>query len=222
MQQIEPVRDGNMEIPEVVVFNGVEYRRMGGRRNYYLSQSKSNAGRKGAKGLHVAVWEFYSGQTVPEGYEIHHKDGNPLNNDYSNLECMSRTDHRKTVEFDMDKVRRHLDEVRPLASEWHRSEEGLVWHREHARSIKLEPKIETVCKLCGKVFLAKNRHAQFCSHNCQAKYGYHHARVEKRVCAWCGREFETHVGYGRGSSTCSRSCAGYLRESKRREAREGI
>lgn len=63
--------------PEEVVFNGVAYKLMGAKR-YYLSQSRTDAGRKGAKGLHVAIWEFYNHKKVPSGYCIHHKDGNPL------------------------------------------------------------------------------------------------------------------------------------------------
>ena len=224
MQQVEPVRDGDMEIPEVIVFNGVEYRRMGGRRNYYLSQSKSNAGRKGAKGLHVAVWEFYSGQTVPEGYEIHHKDGNPFNNDYSNLECMSRTDHRKATKQDPEKNRRHLEKIRDVVNAWHRSEEGRAWHREHARAIKLEPKIEVVCKCCGKVFLAKKKGAELCSRACQTKdFNRRHVRTEKRICEWCGREFEAGVAYGRnGARTCSRTCRKRLADAERQARRDGL
>ena len=61
--------------PDKVDFNGVWYCRMGGQRRYYLSQSKKNSGRRGAKGLHVAIWEYHSGQSVPAGHEIHHRNG---------------------------------------------------------------------------------------------------------------------------------------------------
>lgn len=50
--------------PEEVIFNGVTYKLMGAKR-YYLSQSKTNDGRKGAKGLHVAIWESYNHKNVP-------------------------------------------------------------------------------------------------------------------------------------------------------------
>ena len=42
------------------------------------------------KYLHRAVWEFYNGK-IPIGYVIHHKDGNPENNDIENLQLMSKT-----------------------------------------------------------------------------------------------------------------------------------
>ena len=81
-----------MEIQKIITFNGIEYRLMG-QGKYYLSQSKSNEGRKYAKGLHVAIWEYYNGKEVPKGYCIHHKDGNTLNNDISNLECIEIREH---------------------------------------------------------------------------------------------------------------------------------
>ena len=83
-----------MEIQKVIVFNGIEYKLMG-QGKYYLSQSKNNEGRKHAKGLHVAIWEFHNKKTVPKGYQIHHKDFNPYNNDISNLECISIKQHAK-------------------------------------------------------------------------------------------------------------------------------
>jgi len=44
---------------------------------------------------HVWVWENYYKKRVPKGYVIHHKDGNPKNNDISNLECMTTEEHKR-------------------------------------------------------------------------------------------------------------------------------
>ena len=73
-----------LDRPETVVLNGILYRLMGTKR-YYLSQSSSNTGRKGAKGLHVASYECHTDKTVPKGHVVHHKDGNPFNNSIENL-----------------------------------------------------------------------------------------------------------------------------------------
>ena len=89
-----PKKHVKMDVPETVIFNGKEYKLMGTGK-YYLSQARSNKERKNAKGLHVAIWEFYSGKTVPKGYIVHHKDGNPHNNNFENLECISRDEHKK-------------------------------------------------------------------------------------------------------------------------------
>lgn len=41
---------------------------------------------------HRLVWEKHNGP-IPEGYVIHHKDGNGLNNSIENLEMMTRAEH---------------------------------------------------------------------------------------------------------------------------------
>lgn len=41
---------------------------------------------------HRLVWEKHNG-SIPEGYVIHHKDGNGLNNSIENLEMMTRAEH---------------------------------------------------------------------------------------------------------------------------------
>jgi HNH endonuclease len=38
------------------------------------------------------IYEDYYGK-IPKGYHIHHIDGNPLNNDINNLECVSSEEH---------------------------------------------------------------------------------------------------------------------------------
>ena len=212
-----------MEVPETVVFNGVEYRLMGSRR-YYLSQSRSNEGRRHAKGLHVAVWEFYSGKTVPKGYEIHHKDGNPLNNDFSNLECIPMREHRAKYKLkDPEKQKEHLREIQELAAEWHRSPEGKEWHRKHAEeSIGKRTVKHCVCEFCGKEFESTcTTPVRFCSHNCAVKWDYRaRTRIEVRKCEICGAEFEAKVTprHTSGGTTCSRSCSSKLGEKRRREA----
>jgi len=43
---------------------------------------------------HRLVWSKYNGK-IPEGYHIHHIDGNKLNNDISNLQLISSSEHSK-------------------------------------------------------------------------------------------------------------------------------
>lgn len=203
-----------MEVPKIVVFNGVEYRLMGSGR-YYLSQSRTNEGRRHAKGLHVAVWEFYTGQTVPPGHEIHHKDGDTFNNDISNLECVPMREHRKMYRLsDPEKQIQHLKRIRGLAKDWHSSEEGHEWHKAHvAESLgKIKPR-DCVCEQCGTTFQSRNyTYARFCSHNCAVAWDYHNkAKTERRVCEICGSEFDAVVHPGRdGARTCSRVCRARL------------
>ena len=44
--------------------------------------------------LHRLIWECVNGE-IPNGYEIHHIDGNKLNNSIHNLELVSIEEHHK-------------------------------------------------------------------------------------------------------------------------------
>ncbi len=49
---------------------------------------------QGWKYYHHYVWEKHNG-AIPEGYHIHHIDGNKLNNKIENLEIMTESKHHK-------------------------------------------------------------------------------------------------------------------------------
>lgn len=42
--------------------------------------------------VHRLVYTFFVGE-IPKNYIVHHKDGNKLNNNYKNLECISISEH---------------------------------------------------------------------------------------------------------------------------------
>jgi hypothetical protein len=49
--------------------------------------------RFGLRYEHILVWEKYHRRKLPRGWVVHHLDGNPLNNDVSNLEAMPHAAH---------------------------------------------------------------------------------------------------------------------------------
>lgn len=162
---------------EEIWFNGIKYRLMGNGR-YYLSQSNSNAGRIGAKGLHVAIWEYYSNKKVPKGYVVHHKDGNYKNNTFENLECISKEEHfklhhlQKVILGKSEKQIAHLAKIREKANEWHKSEEGSIWHQKHAQNTLAKAwafEEERTCVICGNKYIARARHSKYCCRQCQTK-----------------------------------------------------
>src|SRR5438132_7336901 len=123
---------------EEITYNGVVYYRYPESKNrtdrVYFRRGTGRTYRR----LHVVIWEEANGP-VPQGREVHHQDGNPANNVLENLVCVTVAEHRRLDALRGSQktaaVREHLDRVRPQAAEWHRSEAGRAWHREHARDL---------------------------------------------------------------------------------------
>src|SRR3990167_6428625 len=202
-----------LDRPKTVVFNGITYRLMGGKKRYYLSQSATNADRKNAKGLHVAIWETAHKKKARRGIHIHHIDNNPFNNDISNLESLSVVEHRRQhplVGKALKKQLKHLNKVRPLTKAWHKSPEGREWHRQHGHEgWKNIPLVKKSCVVCSKSFMSK-RPRKYCSHYCsyQARVTSGHYDFIGN-CVLCGKEFSgvKQINPSRTRKTCSSSCA---------------
>jgi hypothetical protein len=211
-----------MDVPKSIEFNGVEYRLMSSGR-YYLSQSTSNEGRRQAKSLHVAIWEHHNQKPVPPRHEIHHIDEDPFNNDPENLECLPVSVHRKLhgqkarERGVSEKQASHLDRVRPLASEWHKTEEGKAWHSRNAKqSWANRASHPVVCVVCGETFEAFRPEAQCCSTRCiqRRQTQMRTPQIERRSCIVCGQAFDAVVQrpYSRTRQTCSNSCRARARQ----------
>lgn len=179
---------------------------------------------KGNKRLHRYIWEKYNGK-IPDGYHIHHKDHDKSNNDINNLELLSAKDHlhihnmEATDEFKELRKDNLLSKAVPASKEWHRSEIGSDWHKQHYEEMKdkLHVKTERKCDYCGKTYIAiNNGRNRFCSNACSAaarrKSGVDN---ETRICEWCGKEFIVNR-YSK-SKTCSASCRNYFRWNKKRK-----
>lgn len=199
---------------KVVVFNGETYVR-NPKSRYYFKHTTRNCERKNAKQLHRAVWEYYNG-TIPEGYHIHHIDGNIDNNDISNLECVQAWEHlschaKKNLE-DSEYRRRNKEQLlsqQEKAKEWHRSTEGREWHKQHAQESILKGNIHNVekqCEYCGKTYLATVQQ-RFCSASCEGKarrrrIGLKFQPSEKQ-CKNCGGTF---IAHNIGHKFCCTKC----------------
>lgn len=186
--------------------------------DYYWWKVSSNQGRytKGQSvSMHRYVWEFHNGG-IPDGHQIHHIDHNRANNDISNLELVETIEHcryhtKKRMEEDPEKFKSFQQAGILVAPEWHKSDVGRAWHREHA--LKTARRVAThgeekVCTWCGKTFVGLSSHTKkgFCSMSCQGmarkKSGVDD--VEK-VCPICNNTYRTNKYQGR--KTCSRTCA---------------
>lgn len=205
--------------PTVIEYNGVKFRRYphAATRSDRVYFTPGIADRqRGKKRLHEEIWMDNNGP-IPADHHIHHRDGNPLNNDAGNLECLPVLEHHRHHHVGQcsDRKRRHLEEIRPLAAAWHSSPAGIEWHRQHAyKSIRAVEPTEHVCERCGKTFeTIPKKTNRFCSNACKAA-----ARRASGVddieftCQVCGEAFTANRYSKR--KVCSRSCAATLRKLK--------
>lgn len=199
---------------EEITFGGVVFRRW--------PKSKHRTDRvyftaTGGARLHRAIWEHQHG-VIPPGHDVHHADGDTLNNEPHNLECLPESEHHalhaaEWTEERRDRQRQHIANIRPLASEWHGSEAGREWHREHGKQTWVGREVcQKTCEHCGGSFETKDRRkaARFCSSKCRS-----YARKVRgdddvaRTCPVCQAGFTVNA-YSR-SKTCSRVCGQRLR-----------
>lgn len=143
------------------------------------------------------MWRHYTGD-IPEGYHVHHLNGDKDCNDFWNLSCIQGEKHcryhtQKRAENDYEAMCENLREnATPKAAEWHGSEAGKAWHSEHAKkTIENLQEKRYECAHCGKIFYKKPLGSvKYCSNNCKTK-----ARKasgvddETRRCAVCGGDF---------------------------------
>lgn len=202
-----------------VVFNGITFRCYPESKTdnrYYRANGYWAA--RGVHTLHREIWKFHNGE-IPDGYHIHHIDENPHNNAIENLACIPEKEHRQYHADTLSEERREasrqqINSVRHLASEWHGSEEGREWHRQHALNSnfgKGEP-IDYICQVCQTPYQStKQTNAKFCSNNCKSAYRrLTKADNENRTCAVCGNGFSCNKYTV--TKTCSRKCGGAYRK----------
>lgn len=169
------------------------------------------------KRLHRVVWEYHYGK-IPEGFDIHHKDGNPGNNQIDNLELLLRREHHQKHMLKPERVEKSRQSIciaREEAKKWHGSIDGAAWHSEHAKEYWSKTKENTYrCSFCGKEFHTNHVYGdqqnRFCSNSCKTAYRVRSGvdNVE-RTCPVCGNTFVT------GKYT-KQICCGYECARKRR------
>ena len=207
-----------MDKPKFLEYDGLRFTR-DEKTGYYLNSTNRVR-------MHVYVWQKEVGN-IPEGYEIHHINRDKSDNRIENLRLMKNSEHRKLhasimTEEHKEKLRMNLAEkARPKASEWHRSEEGRAWHREHYRPDVLQTRVEKECLFCGRKF-ENIRQSKFCSNACKSawrrKEGFDN---EVRVCPICGEVFLASK-YSK-KIYCSMKCGGkHHSEINARKRAEGI
>lgn len=106
--------------------------------------------------LHRQIYEDNFGP-IPEGYCVHHKDGNPENNDPSNLTLLSHAEHMSYE----SKQRWDDPEWRKRRTDYYASAE---YRRKASEAQKNRKKSKVQCQLCGETFITGNnsKHVRWC------------------------------------------------------------
>ena len=139
-----------------VTYNGVRYYPHEG--SYWRSSRH-----KGAVLLHRAVWEAERGP-IPVGWHVHHLDHNPSNNECSNLQAMSESNH--------------------LSGEHSHRAPWTEEQRQHAQKHRLawwaaRQPWEHTCEQCGQNHLTTATRVRFCSPTCNSAYWNNQRRTEQ-------------------------------------------
>lgn len=210
---------GKHGLSECRVFQGVKYRRypespQRDLRVYFTSST----GRR----LHRDVWSAQHGP-IPRKHHIHHRDGDPLNNDVENLECVLGSEHLRKHSSQPEhvaRIKQHLPAAREAAAAWHRSAVGREWHSQHGRAVmekRNASKHPCTCVVCGAGFESPVESAEVCSPKCHARRRRESGKDdEQRTCAECSKTFTCNRFRKPKPGCCTRSCA--IRRSNRERA----
>lgn len=208
-------------VTETAVFNGNTYTRYpeSKRRQHRVYFQYHDKWKAAPRYLHRDIWIFRNGP-IPKGYEIHHHDGNPLNNTIENFRCVTKAEHRKLDAergaYDTPAVKANLNRIRHLTVAWHKSEEGRKWHSENAKKC-FANRVATPrpCKQCKKEFLSVFKDAAICGPNCAQKVRRDSGLDDvERLCQLCQSKFK--VNKYKKTKTCSSSCGNKVRWATRR------
>jgi len=164
------------------------------------------------KRLHVYIYELINGK-IFKGHEVHHKDFDKSNNDIVNLICMTGKEHRrlhgKIKMSNPEFLKKFQEKGMESAKEWHKSEDGHKWHKQHYIFTKdaLHKTDTFICENCGNEYTAEiTGNNRFCSNKCKSSFRRKSGiDNESRICKHCGKTFTANK-YSK-TKACSKSCA---------------
>jgi hypothetical protein len=158
---------------------------------------------------HRWVWINHFG-AIPQGMDIHHKDGDKSNNEIENLEMLSRSDHLKRHwqegRFDLDQRRIQLAEAR----KWLSIPQGRKKQSEDAKEgWKNRKQVAYQCKGCNKDKFTYQKKSDFCSDACRSRWKRQNKpNPIEIICLVCKDPFIKDKSDKK--LICSRNCSGKM------------
>lgn len=144
--------------------------------------------RRSGRYLHREVYEQARGP-IPAGHDVHHRDGDPENNNPDNLEVLPRGEHRRQHATGKTKT----------------PEQRAVMLANSKRAWDALPPRDVACCQCGEVFQTRGwgKPRAFCGAVCLERWRSDAFAGERRVCRCCGAEFDAATPQ---QVFCSRRC----------------
>ena len=84
---------------------------------YRMHEVRKNGQRVTFKREHVLIWEAIHGEK-PEGYHLHHINGNKLDNRLENLQLLSCQEHKWVESPNYRKEDKHWVKLCPICNNW--------------------------------------------------------------------------------------------------------
>jgi hypothetical protein len=198
--------DGEFYVSEdeqAIIYKGKRYQLVG---RYYWN-------------LHRDVWRDHFGE-IPEDHQIHHRDGNPKNNNIENLLCIHRKVHsaytvRNNKWIGSEENRQQLSQIRGKALLWHATEEGKRWHINQGKEFwKNKKPVSKKCEECGNEYLYRWHTSKYCHNKCK-KRARRRSGLDNvnRSCEICQKYFI--INKYQKTRTCSKDCVAELNKRKK-------
>ena len=164
--------------------------------------------------LHRAVYAYYNGENVIEGFDVHHANVNPADNNIENLQLLTRSEHQKV--HGTHQAKNNSEKVCPICGKTLADKEPTAKYCSREcwkKSIRTFHSEERSCLVCGKNFfiISENPNQKYCCRECANKAKTFHNR--NKICPACGKNFIAPA-IKPYQICCSKSCASKLRWQK--------
>lgn len=175
-------------------FNGVVYR--SNKDGHFVSSTF----------IHRSVYSYCFSEIPCGNYEVHHIDQNKANNDISNLQLLTKSEHQKLHKgINMEKRLR----ICPTCGETFLAKHGnpkQIYCSNNCRGKAMrKPISKNICPVCGKNFIVPITRPNkiCCSNDCAAIYRIENMPNIETTCAFCGKKINTKSPE---KKYCSKSC----------------
>lgn len=157
--------------------------------------------------IHRDVWQYFKSE-LPSGYHVHHVDENKDNNNFSNFQILTSSEHRalhnkssKQIEYVCQFFGKTF-----MSNKTDNSSVQFCSKKCYNKWAHREKTEARTCTICGKKFIiSKYSHTQTCSLSCRSQLILKNAVTPpiEKTCPACGKTFFTR---SQKRKYCSPTC----------------